>query len=430
MGFSLPKIRREQDAERLWALCRQHGISRRDFLRLMAIGGTAAVLAACTTAENGQTNGQIPETGGTPAAEGEATATGEQPWAKDSAPFIIRGGNLETRLENMRGWITPGELWFVRNNAPASPRIDAEGYRLQVEGDGVANPVEFSLDELRLMPQRSVPTAIECAGNMRNLFDLIMGQTAEGGEWITGGVSNGEWTGVPLSYVLQLAQVNPDAGWVLPQGLDTEAPEGGHQKPITMEKAMDPDTIVALALNGQDIPIDNGYPVRLVVPGWVGSTNVKWLGKLTVSREQPWVRNNTTSYVLIGPDWPAEQYAPAEGAPIHETVIKSALALPWDGELPAGPRVVRGFAWSPTAVVNRVEYSTDGGGTWNEARLTSPAVRYAWRSFEFDWDAPAGEQTIMTRATDEDGNTQPDSQPFNEKGYLFNMVYPHPIRVQ
>ena len=429
MGNFFTKEKSGKDAERLWAMCRQHGISRRDFLRLMAIGGTAAVLAACTNAENGQ-NGQIPQTGETPAAEEEETPSGEERWAKSSDPFIIRGGNLETRLENLPGWITPGELWFVRNNAPASPRIEAGDYRLRVEGDGVSNPIEFSIEDLRQMPRRSVPTVIECAGNMRNLFDLVMGQTAEGGEWLTGGVSNGEWTGVPLSYVLQLAEVNGSAQWVLPQGLDSDAPEGGHQKPITMEKAMDPDTIIALYLNGEDIPVDNGYPARLVVPGWVGSTNVKWLGLLTVSEERPWVRNNTTSYVLIGPEWPPEQNEPADGQPIHETVIKSAVALPWEGEIPGGQQIVRGYAWSPTAVVNRVEFSTDGGSSWNEARLTSPPIRYAWRTFEFDWDAPSGEQTIMTRATDEDGNTQPDSQPFNEKGYLFNMVYPHPIRVQ
>lgn len=429
MSNSLPRVKPVKDAERLWSMCRQRGISRREFLRLMAVGGTAAVLAACTAAENGQ-NEQIPATGETPAAEGGETPTGDQPWAKDPAPFTIRGGNLETHLENLPGWITPGELFFVRNNAPASPRIDASAYRLRVEGDSVSTPIEFTIDDLRQMPQRTVFSVVECAGNMRNLFNLVMGQQAEGGEWITGGVSNGEWTGVPLSYVLQLAGVNESAQWVLPQGLDTEAPEGGHQKPITMEKAMDPETIVALYLNGEDIPIDNVFPARLMVPGWVGSTNVKWLGLLTVSQEQPWVRNNTTSYVLIGPDWPPEQYAPADGGPILENVIKSALALPWDGEIPSGPQVIRGFAWAPSAVVNRVEFSTDGGSTWNEARLTSPPVRYAWRTFEFDWDAPSGQQTIMTRATDEDGNSQPDSHPFNEKGYLFNMVYPHPIRVQ
>ena len=190
---------------------------------------------------------------------------------------------------------------------------------------------------------------------------------------------------------------------------------------------MHPDTLLAYALNGDTLPKDHGYPLRALVPGWVGSANIKWLGQIVVSSKQIWTRNNTSSYVLVGDHYPPE--GESLGKPATEQVIKSALALPWPAELSAGPHRIHGYAHSPAGMISRVEWSINSGRTWREAELSGRQHDHSWERFEFVWDAERGEQTIMTRATDIVGNTQPSEVPHNEMGYLFNEPVPHPINI-
>ena len=131
--------------------------------------------------------------------------------------------------------------------------------------------------------------------------------------------------------------------------------------------------------------------------------------------------------MLIGEDWPAEGYAPADGAPITTGVVKSALALPRPAELSAGSNVISGFAYSPNGPVQRVEWSADSGSTWQDALILDPILPHAWQRFQFDWNAPAGRHTLLTRATDAAGRRQPDRATYNTKGYLLNIVLPHPV---
>lgn len=393
----------------LWEYCRRRGLSRRRFLSLVSAGGAAAVLAAC---EGGGDSG-------TGAGSGQ-----EVPWVKDPSPFIRHPTNLETPLQRLDGVLTPTELFFVRNHAP-TPRIDAASYRLQVTGDAVSSALDLTVDDLRGMPSRSVVAYLECAGNWRSFFGSVLGRTASGGQWGTGAVGCATWTGVPLRDVLELAGVTDDAVDVLLVGLD----DGEFSRPMPIEKALHPDTILAYRMNGEELPADHGFPVRGIVPGWVASSSVKWLGRIEVSSEDVWVRNNTTSYVLVGEEWPAEEYAPAEGAPITTQSIKSALALAWPAELEQGPQIIRGYAHSPHATVSTVEWKVDDEDGWREARLVSPAIEHAWRRFELEWEATPGEHVIRTRATDAAGNRQPDQVPFNESGYLLNIPLPHPVRV-
>ena len=259
------------------------------------------------------------------------------------------------------------------------------------------------------------------------MFDLVNGQAAKGTQWGTGAVGNGEWTGVPLRDVLRLAGITSDAASVLLIGLDVDSPEEGFRRALTVEKAVHPDTILAYALNGEVLPRDHGFPLRAIAPGWVGSSCIKWLGRIVVSSEEVWTRNNTTSYVLIGDAYPPE--GQAEGRVVSTQVIKSALALAWPAEITAGPNRIHGYTHSPDGPISKVEWSTDSGATWNEADVLESQPQYSWARFEFTWEAESGEHTIMTRATDTAGNTQPDVVPFNEKGYLFNQPVPHPIRV-
>ena len=392
------------------------GLSRREFLRLLSLGGAAAVLAGCT---------------GTPQRAGAAPAVlpgDPAPFFKDPSPFIRHpGGVLESRLELQHGLNTPNRLFFVRNNSDTATHIHAASWRLRVEGDAVERPLELSYDDIRAMPARSLTCYLECAGNHRAMFELLQGRETQGTQWGTGAVGNAEWTGVALRDVLLAAGMTAEAVSVLLVGLDSEAPEGGFRRVLPVRKALHPDTLLAYGMNGEDLPRDHGFPLRAVVPGWVGSSSIKWLGWIVVSTEQIWTRNNTTSYVLIGEDHPAEP--PAEGQPLNAQTIKSALALPWPAELPAGLHVLRGYAHSPHGPIAAVQWSADGGATWSDAALTTPQPQYSWVRFAFDWRATRGEHTLTTRATGTAGDTQPERVPFNAKGYVFNQPLPHPVRV-
>ncbi|WP_419931352.1 sulfite oxidase [Candidatus Poriferisodalis sp.] len=390
-------------------------MSRRRFLWLLSAGGAAAVLAACTGT-------RIPAD----ASTSTALAVAEAPWFKDPAPFIVHGTKgLESRLENLDGVITPHRYFFVRNNS-VSLDVDLDGWSLSIEGDAVARPMALSYDEVTAMKSRTLEAYLECAGNHRAMFDLVNGQAAKGDQWKTGAVGNADWTGVPLADVLRAAGIDEDAVSVLLIGMDVDSPEAGFRRVIPVEAAMHPDTLLVHGMNGEPLPRDHGFPLRALVPGWVGSTSIKWLSRIVISSKQQWARNNTTSYVLIGDDYPPE--GEAVGQVVTTQSIKSALALPWPAEIDTGTHRIGGYAHSPAGRIAEVEWSDDGGGMWQRAELIGPQARLGWVRFEFDWEAPAGMHTVMTRATDVTGNTQPDQVPFNEKGYLFNQPLPHPIR--
>ncbi len=412
----------------LTLLAHERGLSRRTLLGLLGAGGAAAVLMACAEARVPSSAGQAMSTAvSTPASAPAAGQDAAPAFYKDATPFLRHGEKgLESYLADMRGFVTPSRLFFVRNNS-TSMDITAENWRLTVDGDAVTHPQEFTLADIRRLPSRTVVSYLECAGNHRAMFDLVKGKAADGTQWMTGAVGNAIWTGVSLQEVLELAGVKSDAVSVLLVGLDAESPEGGWRRALPIEKALDPDTLLAYAMNGEDLPKDHGYPLRALVPGWVGSASVKWLGQIAVSAEQHWTRNNTSSYVLIGDAYPPE--GQALGQILTTQVIKSALALPWPATLAPGPHRLHGYAHSPFGPVVRMEWSDDGGSTWQVARVLEPQIQHSWARFEFAWDAPAGKHTLMTRATDAAGNTQPDEIPFNEKGYLFNQPLPHPIHV-
>jgi len=395
-------------------------MNRRRFLQALAVAGASAVLAACGEAGD-------PAADAAPLADDAATPR-PPAWFKETTPFMVHddGKSLEARLENMDALITPNRFFFVRNNS-VSLEVDVDAWRLSIEGDAVTNPLTLTYDDIRALPSRTLVCYLECAGNHRAMFGLVQGRQAKGTQWMTGGVSNGEWVGVPLRDVLTSAGITDDAVSALLIGLDTESPEQGFRRALPVAKALHPDTLLAYSLNGEDLPRDHGYPLRALAPGWVGSSNVKWLGRIVVSKERLWTRNNTTSYVLLGDDYAPE--GQALGKVTTTQVIKSALALPWPALLNAGRRELHGFAHSPHSPIRRVEWSLDSGRTWRDAAVLEPQVQYSWARFAFEWDAPPGDHTIMTRATDAAGNTQPDQIPFNEKGYLFNQPVPHPVQV-
>jgi DMSO/TMAO reductase YedYZ molybdopterin-dependent catalytic subunit len=216
---------------------------------------------------------------------------------------------------------------------------------------------------------------------------------------------------------------------VLPEGLDANVVSGGVdlgkvRRPLPMEKALN-DVLLAYEMNGAQLPPDHGFPVRLVVPGWVGIASIKWLGRIEVSTQplfSPW---NTTSYRMFGPDYPVDS------PPLTSQPVKSALELARGAVLPAGRgTTVTGRAWSGTAAIRRVEISADRGATWADAELHGPNRPGAWVRWRFELEPSSpGPCELWTRATDDDGRVQPSSVPFNTFGYLYSAVVRHPVVV-
>jgi DMSO/TMAO reductase YedYZ molybdopterin-dependent catalytic subunit len=308
----------------------------------------------------------------------------------------------------------------VRNHGP-TPRLSAAGWRLEIHGDAVARPVRLTYDELVTLPSRTITRCLECAGNGRAFFAALLGFAADGDPWRDGAYGVATWTGVPLARLLGLAGLRDGAAWVMPVGLDGE----GYARPLPLAKAMLEDTILAYRMNGAPLPMDHGFPARVVVPGWIGAASVKWVGALEVSKREPKVPANTEDYVLLGAGYPRPP-------PVLTTqVIRSAVCMPWPGLLPAGRRTIYGLAWSPFGAIARVEVSLDGGRTFTRAaRLIGDDLPVAGTWWQLELEAPPGELSITPRAVDEHGHTQPPlaQQRANDKGYLFAAPVPHPIR--
>ena len=333
------------------------------------------------------------------------------------------GLDYGVRPDRMPGHLTPTDRFYVRNHAP-TPRIEAATWTLRVEGDGVYDPVTYTHDDLwKRFPHVSVVRTIECAGNRRVLFGEDVGRRFPGTQWGRGAIGTAEWTGVRLRDLLEPAGITTQACEVMPEALD----EIRARRPLPLAKAWDDDTLVALAMNGEMLPADHGFPARLVVSGWLGAASIKWLGRIEVSEtplDVPW---NTEDYVLIGPDFPAE--GPARGSAITTLPVSSLVELPWPARLRAEPQMIRGRAFAGENRVARVEYRIDEG-PWQDAPIVSPSTPGVWVRWQFCWDPTPGPHTLRVRATDHRGNTQPDRMPWNELGYLQNSVLAHPVRVE
>ncbi len=337
------------------------------------------------------------------------------------------GSNAEMRFEAManRTYVMPNSLFFVRNHT-STPFIDVNTWKLSIEGSGVEKPFELTYDDLLKLPTRTVTRYVECAGNGRSFFASLLNKPAQGGQWHLGGYGIAEWTGVQLGELLSRAGIKKTAVDVMPTGMDSTKVE----RPMPVAKAMAEDTIVAYMMNGDILPVDHGFPARVITPGWVGVASIKWVSKITVSEQPILVEKNTASYVLIGPDY--QPQPPAKGPILTTQVIKSACCLPWPATLKAGSQKVVGYAWSPFGKIARVDVSLDGGKTFQGATLTGLNIEGAGSRWEFSFDAIPGALTITPRATDEKGNAQydPSQQKWNELDYIFGAMVPHPVTVK
>ena len=337
-------------------------------------------------------------------------------------PMILhndRPEDLETPVKYFDTWVTPLDAFFVRQHLPR-PTIDPAAHRVTLNGL-VAKPLELTLADLQQLPQHTVPATLECTGNGRAFFTPKL----PGIQWGRGAVGNAEWTGPRLSDVLKLAGIQPTAKFLEIDGADNgvmQTPDFVRSMPL--EKAMHPATLLALKMNGQT-PDIHGFPVRLIVPGWDGTSWVKWVTRLTpnVAPTGGFFMNPGYRYpkYALPPGTPAR---PAELEVIEGMPVKSTLAAPEDqSKEPLAPMTIRGFAWAGENAIERVEISTDGGARWLPAQLSAQKLPFAWRLFTYNWTPKdPGYYTIMSRATDTAGRTQPILPPWNPSGYLWNGI--------
>ena len=323
-------------------------------------------------------------------------------------------------LEALAYDLTPAGLHYVLVHYDI-PQVAVSRWSLAVRGR-VQRELSLSLDELQKRPRVTMPVTLECAGNGRaRLEPRPLSQP-----WLLEAVGTAEWTGTPLRGLLEEAGVAEGALEVLFTGLDRGI-EGGeeqyYERSLPLADAMRDEVLLAWGMNGEPLPPQHGYPLRLVVPGWYGMTSVKWLGRITVLDAPFEGYQQARGYRLRQtPDEPGE--------PVSRMVPRSLMVPPGipdfatrERTLARGECAVTGRAWSGFGAIERVEVSPDGGATWSDARLGPDPPPWAWRAWEWDWHPEApGEYELCCRATDAAGNTQPLDAPWNLGGYANNEV--------
>ncbi len=338
--------------------------------------------------------------------------------------------NLETPFETLEGFITPTKSFFVRTHFPI-PRIDKNAWWLRVEGE-VENPFAINYEQLTALESVTVAVTLECAGNNRSFLE----PKVKGVQWGLGAVGTAEWTGVPLSHLLARAGVKPTAAEVILEGADYGALDDPKSPPgqltfarsVPLEKARR-DVLLAHKMNGEDLPPEHGFPVRAIVPGWYAMASIKWLQRILVTS-----RPFTGYYQTIDYAYWKRRANVAELTPLAELQVKAEIARPAQGEIVPANSVVRvqGAAWTSEAEITKVDLSTDGGVTWKEATLLGESRPNAWRLWEYRWQTPAqpGKQTLIARATDSAGRTQPVSRDPDRGTYMINHLLPIEVEVR
>ena len=337
--------------------------------------------------------------------------------------------NLEMPFETVESFITPTNSFYVRTHFPI-PKIDRDAWWLHVEGE-VEKPFAINYEQLLKLESLTVPVTLECAGNNRNFLE----PKVKGVQWGLGAVGTAEWTGVPLSVLLDRGVVRSNAREVILEGADhgmlddPKSPPGGlrFSRSVPLEQARR-DVLLAYRMNGNDVPPEHGFPVRAIVPGWYAMASIKWLQRIIVT-DQPFAGYyQTLDYAY----W-KRRGDTAELSPITELQVKAEIAKPAQGDkVPANSTVrIHGAAWASGGEIVQVEMSTDGGSTWKDATLLREPKPNAWRFWEFNWKTPnaPGKQTLVARASDSLGRTQPAHRDPDRGTYMINHLLPIEVTV-
>jgi DMSO/TMAO reductase YedYZ molybdopterin-dependent catalytic subunit/rhodanese-related sulfurtransferase len=327
--------------------------------------------------------------------------------------------NCETSIPALIGGVVmPNARFYVRNHFE-TPRLDPVSWRLEVSGL-VERPLRLSLHDLHNMRSETLVATLECAGNGRSAFD----PPTDGEQWQLGAVSTAEWTGVALAEVLDHAGLTPQAAEIVFRGAD-QGNVGDAADPIHFERSLPvtdadyPGSLLAYAMNGEPLPREHGYPLRLIVPGWYAVASVKWLTEIEAIGSPFTGFFQTKRYV-----YESQRNGALVLEPVRLQHVRAVITQPSAGQqVTVGDLVVRGVTWSGAAPIEKVEVSI-GGGPWQNARLIGQRHRHSWQWWELltRIDSP-GETTLRARATDLAGGTQPERPRWNRLGYGGNAVH-------
>lgn len=382
--------------------------SRRQFLHKAGLGGALTGLTSAISlpvwagAEKLEFPDDLPDWMKVPGKEfsnyGQPSKHEQQVIRWISANSTAPGNGVSwTPLHDLQGTITPNGLHYERHHNGV-PQVDPAQHTLLIDGL-VKQPLSFDIKSLLRYPMQSRTCFIECGGNSNSGWRSNPIQTQAG--YAHGLVSNAEWTGIPVKLLLQEAGIKPSAKWVIAEGADAAALNIS----IPLEKLMD-DALLAIYQNGERLRPENGYPLRLVLPGWEGILNVKWLRQLRLADEPLMSRDETAQYTELQPNGKARQFTFLMEA-------KSLITSPSLGMmLPDNPGVyqITGLAWSGRGKITRVEVSADGGETWVDAQLQGPILAKAFTRFSLPWRWQGEYAILQSRATDETGYVQPSRE--------------------
>jgi DMSO/TMAO reductase YedYZ molybdopterin-dependent catalytic subunit len=404
--------------------------------RVTVAGGALAVAATSPPARIALAAGQSFLPSGLPAGVYDTAKLEALPGKKPLIRLSARPPNYETPLSYFTSEFTPNDSFFVRYHLAGIPEeIDADHWKLKVRGEGVEKPFELSLSDLRSnFEQATIAAVCQCSGNRRGFSEPHVA----GVQWGLGAVGNATWKGVRLKDVLGRANLRPETVEIVVNGADGPVLDGTPDfvKSIPIDKALDENTVIAYEMNGAPLPHFNGFPVRLIVPGWTATYWMKHLDSIEASTKPFggfWVKS---AYRIPAGKFPIIRHFLSQmtsaNEPITEMVVNSMITSPADGyTLHTGQAVeIRGLAWDGGYGIRSVDISVDGGATWREARLGNDAGRFAFRSFRFAFEpSRVGKYQVMAKATNVAGQTQVDRLIFNPAGYHNNVMRPLSIDV-
>ena len=357
---------------------------------------------------------------------------------KSEALIILndRPINAETPVHLLDNPLTPNDLFFVRNNGIPPKTFDLKNWTLTIEGEAAKEKKVFSLESLkRDFKQYSYQLTLECGGNGRKEFN----PPAKGNQWSLGAVGCATWTGVRLRDVLESAGIKPSAKYIGYYGKDSHLSGDPNKVPISrgvpMAKALADESLIAWSMNGKDIPVLNGFPLRLVFGGWPASCSGKWLERIVIrDKIHDGPKMGGQAYrVPCNPVAPGSKVQDEDMCIIEGMPVKSLITYPKTGAMIKINRIlnIRGHAWAGDNAVEKMEYSIDFGRNWKNCKLTTPVNRHAWQHFSASIQFPKiGYYEVWARATDDQGNSQPMLLPgWNPKGYLNNACHRIAVKV-
>ena len=375
---------------------------------------------------------------------------GYEPLAlQDPDPFKLFDKNKEMVVLNDRPWnmeaqahllnekVTSNQFMFIRNNGKIPENIDVKNWKITFDGESVKEPKTYTLEELKTkFTQHTYQLTLECGGNGRSEFD----PPAKGNQWTVGAVSCATWTGVRLRDVLEDLGITDNAVYIGYHAADTHLSGDPKKEPISrgapMAKALQDETLLAFKMNGEDIPLAHGYPLRLVAGGWPASVSGKWITGISVrDRVHDGTKMTGTAYrVPCEPVAPGEKVKDEDMCIIESMPVKSLITYPKSGAtIEEGKKLnINGHAWAGELTVQKMEYSIDFGSTWQSCTIEPAANRLAWQHFSASIAFPKkGYYEVWARATDSRGASQPMVLPgWNPKGYLNNACHRIAVKVK